>query len=572
VIKPIFKNKWFKTHHGKKPSLQINILKETVRNDELSKRKATGILRSNYPDISDAMGVLIDLNFLEFSRKSGRRMPEKFYKITEEGLRALLSVVEDLFENEFWKVVILLCICSKRQISYDEFEEYYNRFEKGRMGHSTINKSFFQPSFFDSVLDKWLQDQYPINYNPPLISLPQKIMECLSLNRSITLQQLAKNTNTNEEDIAEVLKNYTVQKEISSNTFVPESESIDLNIQRKIYFDFMRSALIVTNKTSTSITYELSLFGIMLTMALIRYHYVGIDNVRCPHVHTDGLPLFYSDITQEEYYDRIAHNYPKKLPLIFAKWDLLKKQLGSTLLYDNFDFMIYRETSPNNISQSIWFGGNKEFYQDIQSLANNARHHMSLIYILGRNTLQTFQKYPNIMSDPEGRITPIHRKLYEIQETLKYMDITSFVNELRKVGNRELSSFGNMLERKSSHSDKVRIIENIFIEELTFLFYLNLNNTVFPPSRSYRTDPSGKSNMLDCAMINEVNRLGSPRHCLMAILSKDNDIKQWFSDRISDVTSYRSQTLDKMSKFYNEVINSHQHIRVIPEQQDLTNI
>lgn len=579
MIKPIFRNKWFKTHHGKKPSLQINILKETVRNDQLSKRKATDILRSNYPDVSDAMDALIDLNFLKYSHKNGGRMTEKFYEITEEGLRALLAVAEDLFYNEFWKVIILLCIQRKPKISYDEFEAYYSQFEKGRMGHSVINKYLIQSSFFEGILDKWLQDEYPDGYNPSLIPIPQKIIECLSLNPSISLQQLAEKTNTNEKDLAKVLNNYTVQSDNPSDTLVAESKSVDLDIYRKVYFDFIRRTLIVTNRTKASITYQLSLFGILLTMALIRYHYVGIDNVRCPIVHTDGLPLFYSDITQEEYYDRIAHNYPKKLPLIFAKWDLLKKQLGSTLLYDNFDFMIYKETSPNSISQSIWFGGNKEFYQDIQSLANNACHHISLIYILGMNTLQTFQKYPNIMSDPEGRISPIYRKLGEIEETLKYMDITSFVNELRKVGNRELSSFGNMLEQKSSHSDKVRIIENIFVEELTFLFYLNLNNTTFSPSRSYMRDLHKKSDKLDFAMMgrchlfyNEISQLGSPKYCLMAILSKDNDIKKWFSERISDVTNYRSQTLDKMCEFYNEVIDSQQNIRVNPKEQDLTNI
>ena len=71
--KPIFRNNWFETHHGKKPSLQINILKQTVRNDQLSKRKATDILRSNYSDVSDAMDVLIDLNFLKFSHKLGSK-------------------------------------------------------------------------------------------------------------------------------------------------------------------------------------------------------------------------------------------------------------------------------------------------------------------------------------------------------------------------------------------------------------------------------------------------------------------------------------------------------------------
>ena len=36
----------------------------------------------------------------------------------------------------------------------------------------------------------------------------------------------------------------------------------------------------------------------------------------------------------------------------------------------------------------------------------------------------------------------------------------------------------------------------------------------------------------------EVSQLVSPKHCLMIILSKDNDIEHWFSERISDVTRY----------------------------------
>lgn len=144
------------------------------------------------------------------------------------------------------------------------------------------------------------------------------VIECLSLNRSITLQQLVKETNTNEEDLAKVINNYTVQNDISSNVSLEEFS--DLNIQRKVYFDFICCSHIVTNRTNTSVTFELSLFGIMLTMALIRYHYEGIDNIRSPDVDAARALLFYKDITQKKYYDSMARNYPEKLPLIFANW------------------------------------------------------------------------------------------------------------------------------------------------------------------------------------------------------------------------------------------------------------
>ena len=70
----------------------------------------------------------------------------------------------------------------------------------------------------------------------------------------------------------------------------------------------------------------------MLVIALIRFHYIGIDKVRFRifnrHADADKLRLFFEDIPLEEYFDKIALNYHDKLPLIFGKWSLLKKELG----------------------------------------------------------------------------------------------------------------------------------------------------------------------------------------------------------------------------------------------------
>jgi hypothetical protein len=54
---------------------------------------------------------------------------------------------------------------------------------------------------------------------------------------------------------------------------------------------------------------------------------------------------------------------------------------------------------------------------------------------------------------------------------------------------------------------------------------------------------------------------GSPKDRLMAILTKDNDIKKWFTERISDIMNYREQTFNKMSKFYDEILDSHKYIK-----------
>jgi hypothetical protein len=75
-----------------------------------------------------------------------------------------------------------------------------------------------------------------------------------------------------------------------------------------------------TSQEITTTTYELSLFGIMLVIALVRFHYIGIDNARFPIFNrqtaasaADKLRLFFEDISLQEYLDKIALNYPDKL-------------------------------------------------------------------------------------------------------------------------------------------------------------------------------------------------------------------------------------------------------------------
>ncbi len=40
----------------------------------------------------------------------------------------------------------------------------------------------------------------------------------------------------------------------------------------------------------------------------------------------------------------------------------------------------------------------------------------------------------------------------------------------------------------------------------------------------------------------EMSDLGNPKNRLMATLTKDNDFKQWFTERMSEIMHYRKQT------------------------------
>ena len=82
------------------------------------------MLKANYSDVSDSMDALVKLQFIE-SGTGDRRLTtghnyEIFYRITENGLKALLEIKLD--KDEFWKVIILFCMCSNRPLDKHELE------------------------------------------------------------------------------------------------------------------------------------------------------------------------------------------------------------------------------------------------------------------------------------------------------------------------------------------------------------------------------------------------------------------------------------------------------------------
>jgi hypothetical protein len=558
VWNPIFKN-WYR---GKKPRLQLHILESIVTYGGLSKRKATDILGSNYPDVSDAMDSLASSNkkFIKFTHvsfKSPRQ--EKFYKITERGLRALLA--EDKTNVDlFWKEIILLSIFSKSEINQDEFEEYYRQFTEKYLGHSIEHGYLLQSHFFYNLLDKWLKDWLLETHSLSIIPVAQRIIECLAVNGAITLEELVKNVSMKKEDIIGILDRHSIQKDLfSSSSFYSmtgsELES-DIKAQKKVYFDFVMHTLVVVEYSDgNDVKYKLSLFGVMLTIALIRYHHIGIDRQRYPKY---GNPnLYYNKLNLSQYFDKIANNYEKEIPLIFGKCSLLKTYLGEDLLYAGFDFFFYEHERSNYMADSVWFGGRKEFYGDIQSLANNIRTNLNLIYIMGVNIIREYQPQ-EIVQGP--RTDPVRRKIKELEATLKYTDITTFLEEIKT---RWRPTETSTKIEQSFQLDQVKIIEKIFADELTFLFYFNFKD-LHNVSRSYRSflpeGPLIAEGILQhpeffVPKILELSKLGSPRDRLITVLTRDSEIKQWFFRWIDDIMGYRQKTTEKMSYVVDRLTN-----------------
>jgi DNA-binding PadR family transcriptional regulator len=556
VGNPIFKNPWY---NGKPPELQIKTLKSIVLSGQLSKKKVTQQLDANYPDISNAMDALLAKKFIRLSVKyqtSGRN-PEKFYKITEKGLRALLEI--RLSAEEFWRSIILLCMSSEKPITQKDFEDHYKKFERNFLGHFNIHGYFFLTPLFDNIVDQWLLLQAQDDSH--LVSLSQKVIECLALNGPLTMDKLVQKTaGSKEQDLLKILDNYSIQS-VSTNIAAQSDTNIN---KRKIYYDFILHTLIVSKEIAdVGVIYELSLFGVMLAISIISYHFTGMDTFRQSSLYNNNndvmpkLKLFYNDIDQKEYYDIIAKNYKDKIPLVFGKWDFLKSELGA-IIYDSFDFLIYKSSRSDNMDKSIWSLGNKEFYDEIQELTYNAIGRLSPIHAFGTIMLREYEEcQPWIANNP--RIIPVYNKLREIGEVLKYADIAFILEGLRKGDSLPPQS----QDRNLYTINDIKNIENIFRDELCFLFYLSLNTVIMPPTYK-KSFPQPR---LEQGMIivppgfkeaaPEIFRVGSLPKRLIAILAKDKDIKRWFSAWIGGIIEYRSQTSDQMSEFYKKVINSN---------------
>ena len=253
---PTSKKRWY---HGKTPKLQINILRQIIISGEISKKKAADMLKANYSDVSDSMDALVKLQFIE-SGTGDRRLTtghnyEKFYRITENGLKALLEI--NLDKDEFWKVIILLCMCSSRPLDKNELEHYFSKYEYGFLGHHNIQGFFFLTRLFDNIIYNLLKvsDEYKVV--PPF----QRVLECLALNGPSKINDLVNKTHMTELEINKVINS----NDLSSLKHIKSNMTKNFNSNSNRIFQI----LIVQNETKEGLIYELSLLGVMVIILLL---------------------------------------------------------------------------------------------------------------------------------------------------------------------------------------------------------------------------------------------------------------------------------------------------------------
>jgi hypothetical protein len=344
----LIKNKWYKR---KRPNLQIDILLLLTLRGKLSKGQAQTILKKRHEDIIDSFNILEEKGLIKKNQNAlfGRGRRQYTYEITNDGLQILITD-EKTTSLSFWKMMYGFCNNSKKVINANDIDKYFQLFFQNYLNYNNTNFMDLL-DIFENMSKEWMNNFVKSkNYLSP----EQKMLETLSLYPKISFEELVVKSEINSYTLEKVLYSHSIK-------FYPHILSLDnkfLNIHEnslgkknnRKYWDFIQHNLInITTNSKGENIYELSLFGIILVLKLIRYCYNNQKEKK----------LFFGNIPFIEYFEKIVKNYDTKLPLIFGKWNLLKRILKDYTIY-NFDKII-NEFYFHKDTFSISLGGNNEF-------------------------------------------------------------------------------------------------------------------------------------------------------------------------------------------------------------------
>jgi hypothetical protein len=511
----------------KKPKLKFDILECLAEIGKLSKSELKRKLKGRYyPDISHSVDELNYGGFIKIASKTqGRGKEQVFYTITEKGLKVLLAD-DDLSALRFWKILYGYCQNSDSLVTLDEIEEFYQILIRRYLKYSNHGFSSHLDIFHD-MCNNWFQET--IFKKSDKITTAQKIIEVLAINPKITFEKLLEKTAESEFDVRQVLSTYLSSTTTSYNPL----DGLDENYNERRYTDFLLHNLvtIIQNDDDGKMAYQLSLFGVMLSLALIRYN--DMDRLK------NGL-YFEEDFSFQQYYDKIASNYKEKLPLIFGKWIKLKRTLKVFSAY-NFDIVLNKESGSSNVNfLSVVMGENKELLEGIRTIILYNAKLMLEFSFAGWEVLKDYisiRFVPQSISNTENR--PDLQRTYPLcakfEEVMMLLHLTSFIYPSVSMINFKTRHISSILQE----------MEESFADEITAFYYMNLYND----SRIRINDLPGK--YYHSLPINESFKKleHTPKECLSMILQEDKEeplIRKWFSKWKKDLVGLQEEILQNI--------------------------
>jgi DNA-binding PadR family transcriptional regulator len=500
----------------KPPKLKFNILERLAIDGKTSKSGLESNLKDRYyPDISRSVDDLKRGGYVDIAdRKSGRGKAQVYYTINEKGLKALLSY-DDFAPIRFWEILHEYCQNVDRIVTYDKIEEFYQIVVRRHLKDSSPPPFFSQLDIFDDLCNNWFQKTIvKSNGITPL----QKVIEILASYPRITFEKLVEETGEPKKRVEEILRSHSHTSKLYEESFSWE------NINQT-YTDFLIQNIITEQfANDAEPTYELSLFGVMLCLVLIRHN--DMDRLK------GGL---YRKLSFERYYDRIALNYKKKLRLIFGKWNQLKGIL-KVFTYYNFDIILDREIrSKNKDWPSVRKGGNKQLIEGIREIILDNRELMSNFASAGRKVLGNYMIMDLFSRMYSEAVSPSLDGVYWLCCKLNELQVLLDPSPPPTVGMSFLMGFMTQDTRSI-----LKHMEESFADEIAAFYYMNLHSDSdirLSEPRKYYHSKSFKP--LD----------KTPRQCLSLFVEQDKEkplIKEWLCKWRDDLTRLQSEVLDNI--------------------------
>jgi hypothetical protein len=529
-------SKW---HRTRKPIVSLKILFCLAKWGELSRGIIESILKHDHHVIWDAFKKLEDNEMITPTRSTinaGGR--EFFFSITEHGLSTLISEIR--LPQEFWPIMLGYCYHAKNNVSLEEIKYFYQLFIQKYLKYSERRRFTFELELFDRACNDWLDK---INTSGK-ITIQQVILETLALHPNLTLREVVQNMKGfREVEIANTLSNLIPLKHRPATVDDNYYDHTHGTSRVREKWQLLSTKIIkVRNNLRGFDIYQLSLFGVLFLLKLIRQN----DINRLKH------GLYNNDKSFLEYCDIIADKYSHTIPLIFKKWRLLKRILKTLAAY-NFDIVTDQQFRDKIMKEMAIFkrpgeeelhitSGNKYLFEGYKSILEISQKQLAEVQIRGIGSLHNASH--RMLYFPDGTIETARKLDKKIDAVSKL--INEITVNLETVGydpityKEKAMEWGIGLEEAERLSQFFEIdsIEGPIADEISFLYYLNLNDEWY-------------FHIMD----DDLERPLYPRPllCLLAILKEDTEIREWFSKLIGEIVKYQEGVMQSMRKFNDRI-------------------
>jgi hypothetical protein len=355
------------------------------------------------------------------------------------------------------------------------------------------------------------------------------------------LKEISKEIGEAESDVDAVLHTYT-HGSFNQPTFgkfglifrnMMDENMMDRKFNDEFHTNFLLHNLVRANRTDQQDKYELSLFGVVLALNLIRYHDMNKLN--------DGL--FYGNtLSFAKYFDIVAANYKNSLSLIFGKWKLLKKVLKLFAAY-NFDITLDGQSIDHSKRESVRRGGNREIFDGIEDIA---KYRYQQLYDLAKaGQAVSFRYLTGLLHEDINEYSRSYRGDYLIRNEIKvdgpdlnrlihvYKLLMSLLLMLSPIEYLMSNDQSSELQQIATKTELLDMMEESFADEISAMYYFNL----FDERESGTVASIDKKYYLG---------LKSPKQWLRMILRNDAEgsLKGWFNKWMIDIADLQKENYE----------------------------